>query len=91
MTQNYDELLKMADTGFRGTIVEELAAATRTLQVERDAAYNQAIEDAAKIIDKGQEEINSVDNLRYIAARSRGNLMGTAYAPAIRQLKRPTP
>lgn len=47
--------------------------------------YHQALEDAATLVEKNQEQVNG-DNSRVMRPRTKGNLMSIAYADAIRKL-----
>lgn len=65
----------------------KLIALIRKLQAELSEARAKALEEAAILIEAGQEIINMKTNARSIEPRAHGNLMGIAYAYAIRALK----
>ena len=104
MTQNYDELLELADDieatwhdeDYKGSTLGKLAAAVRELQAENATIYNQAIEDAVNWHVKEIDEISRL--LETGIANSDGEIQMVMErqfhknsAPQIRQLKRPTP
>ena len=99
MTQNYDELLELADDieatwldeDYKGSTLGKLAAAVRELQAENATIYNQAIEAAAKVVQDHAEAIMTHNNERFLQPRRNGNLLGLAFVDAILRLKRPTP
>jgi hypothetical protein len=67
---------------------EPVTAAQLTAPADRNAV----LEEAARVIDEGQETITTItsdgeENVRHITKRSRGNLTGIAFAGAIRALK----
>ena len=77
--------------GANPATVLSLITRAEAAEKERDEAWNAAIEAAALVVDNGQETVNSHGSRRSIERRRPGNLMSTAYAPAIRALKRKEP